>query len=146
MPDGRGNRPRTLDLIGHSTRSGHLLRLGRSTIDLLEPAVERFCARLSNDHILERLNIQALRLLGCETAVEPGGQWTIRRLARILRIPVFGSRKPILRSHFCEAGFDPVFAHVLIESARLPDPPAPLERWPVRPETATVRPPRSCIW
>jgi len=58
-----------------------------------------------------------LRLLGCETAVSPGGQRTLRLLARTLRVPVLGSTRPLLKSHYDERGFNPAFAHVLVEAS-----------------------------
>jgi hypothetical protein len=38
-------------------------------------------------------------------------------LSQTLRLPVFGTRKPLLKSHSTSAGFDPAFAHVLIEAS-----------------------------
>ena len=34
-----------------------------------------------------------------------------------LRLPVFGTRKPLLKSHSNSAGFDPGFAHLLTEAS-----------------------------
>ncbi|MGE5285764.1 MAG: hypothetical protein ACM3ML_00880 [Micromonosporaceae bacterium] len=39
--------PATLDLIGHSTREHHLLRLGRTPINMLDPCVARFFCELA---------------------------------------------------------------------------------------------------
>jgi hypothetical protein len=112
-----------LDLIGHSTRTGHLLRIGKTAIDMLDPTVDRFFRALAADRLLPRLDVTALRLLGCETAVEPTGQRTMRALARTLGVQVLGATKLLLKSHYNEAGFDPAFVHVLIETSQLPDPP-----------------------
>src|SRR5437667_11908953 len=61
--------PITLDLIGHSTRDHHLLRLGDTAIDMLDAVVARFFRRVADDHLLSRLDVIAVGLLGCETAV-----------------------------------------------------------------------------
>jgi hypothetical protein len=74
--------PVTLDLMGHSTRDHHLLRLGDDRIDMLDPFVARFFRSLADEHLLPRLEVVAMRLLGCETAVSPGGKRTLRLLAR----------------------------------------------------------------
>ena len=57
-----------------------------------------------------------MRLLGCETAVSPSGQRTLRLLARTLGIPAFGAIKPLMKSHYDELGFNPAFAKVLVEA------------------------------
>jgi hypothetical protein len=111
--------PATLDLLGHSTREHHLLRLGDTPINMLDPNVARFFHALSEDRLLQRLRIVAVRLLGCETAVTDAGQRTLRMLARTLGLPVFGTLKPLLKSHSDANGFDPAFAHILIEASAL---------------------------
>jgi hypothetical protein len=111
--------PITLDVIGHSTRDHHLLRLGDTVIDMLNPVVARFFRSIVDDHLLSRLEVVAVRLLGCETAVSPGGKQTLRLLARTLRIPVFGAIKPLMKSHYDKLGFDPAFAKVLVEASEL---------------------------
>jgi hypothetical protein len=108
-----------LDLIGHSTRDHHLLRLGDTPIDMLDPVVARFFQALAGDHLLLRLGVVAVRLLGCETAVSPEGRRTLRLAARTLRLPVFGTTRPLMKSHYDELGFNPAFAHVLVESSQL---------------------------
>lgn len=112
----------TLDLIGHSTRGHRYLRIGRTSIDLLDPEVARFFAQLGASGILTRLGIGAVRLLGCETAVEIAGQRTIARLARVLGIPVFGTTKPLMKAHYGRDGFDPVFRRLLVDATSLPLP------------------------
>lgn len=109
--------PLTLDLIGHSTRDHHLLRLGDDRVDMLDPSVARFFRAIADAQILPRLGVTALRLLGCETAVSWGGQRTLRLLARTLRLPVFGTMRPLLKSHYDERGFNPAFAQVLVEAS-----------------------------
>ena len=112
-------QPVTLDLIGHSTRGHRLLRLGQTPIDMLDPHVAGFFGTLARDQLLTRLHVTAVRLLGCETAVTDAGQRTLRMLSQTLRLPVFGTIKPLLKSHSNSAGFDPAFAHILIEATAL---------------------------
>jgi hypothetical protein len=111
--------PTTLDLIGHSTRDHHLLRLGQTPIDMLDRSVARFFRALADAHLLERLEIGAVRLLGCETAVTESGQRTLRMLARTLRLPAYGTLKPLLKSHSTSDGFNPAFVHILVEASSL---------------------------
>jgi len=109
----------TLDLSGRSTRDHHLLRLGDDRVDMLDPAVARFFRSIVDDHLPSRLKVAAVRLLGCETAVSPCGKRTLRLLARTLGIPVYGSIKPLMKSHYDELGFNPTFAQVLVEASEL---------------------------
>ena len=111
--------PITLDLMGHSTRDHHLLRLGDDRVDMLDPVVARFFRSIAADCLLPRLEVVAVRLLGCETAVSPSGKRTLRLLARTLRIPVFGTLKPLMKSHYDKLGFNPAFAHILVEASEL---------------------------
>jgi hypothetical protein len=70
---------------------------------------------------LNRLGVVAVRLLGCETAVEVGGQHTVRRLAATLGVRVYGTKKALLKSHYVASGLDERFAHLLlVEAAQLP--------------------------
>ena len=115
----RPTSPVTLDLIGHSTRDHHLLRMGDAAIDMLDPIVARFFRSIVEDRLLPRLGVIAVRLLGCETAVSPVGQRTLRLLARTLRTPVFGARRPLMKSHYDRLGFNPAFARVLVEASAL---------------------------
>jgi hypothetical protein len=112
-------QPITVDLIGHATRGHRLLRLGQTPIDMLDPHVAGFFATLARDQLLTRLQVTAVRLLGCETATTDAGQRTLRMLAHTLQLPVFGTTKPLLKSHSNSAGFDPAFAHLLIEATAL---------------------------
>jgi hypothetical protein len=40
-------------------------------------------------------------------------------LARTLRLPVFGAIRPLMKSHYDEHGFNPAFAHVLVEASEV---------------------------
>lgn len=111
--------PTTLDLVGHSTRGHHLLRLGNTPIDMLDASVARFFRGLAADRLLARLSIVTVRLLGCETAVTDAGQRTMRMLAQTLRVPVYGTLQPLLKSHSDTSGFDPAFTHLLVEAGSL---------------------------
>jgi hypothetical protein len=114
---------RTLDVIGHSTRAHHFLRLGDTAIDMMRPAISRFFENLRDDALLPRIGVIAVRLLGCSTALLPSGQRTIQRLARTLDMPVYGSIKTLMHSHYTPDGFNPKFDHVLVEASQLPNPP-----------------------
>lgn len=109
--------PVTLDLLGHSTRDHHLLRLGDTAIDMLDPRVARFFR--GRAELLRAAGVTAIRLLGCETAVTDSGRRTVRMLARAVRMPVFGTRTPLLKSHSGPEGFNPAYAHLLVEAAEL---------------------------
>ena len=110
--------PVVLDLIGHSTRGHHLLRLGDTPIDMLDPFVARFFRRLDAERMMARLQVTAVRLLGCQTAVTDSGRRTIRMLGQTLGVPVYGTLKPLLKSHSTAEGFDPAFGHLLSSGGR----------------------------
>lgn len=102
-----------LDLIGHSTRGHRLLRLGRTPIDMLDRGVARFFAGLAAEGVLDRHNVVAVRLLGCQTAVTDPGRRTLRMLSRVLGVATYGTLVPLLKSHSDAAGLSPRFGHVL---------------------------------
>jgi hypothetical protein len=58
-------------------------------------------------------------LRGCSTARRPTAQRSLRRLAQILQVPVFGSTKDLLASHYTGDGFNPKFDHILVDVAAL---------------------------
>ncbi|HXU45577.1 MAG TPA: hypothetical protein VN783_08630 [Thermoanaerobaculia bacterium] len=107
----------TVDLLGHSTRDHRLLRMGGTVIDALDPLVKRFFEEVERSQVLRAMNAVSVRLLGCETGVSVSGQRTLRSLADILGLPVFGSRKRLSKTHHTANGFNPLFHHVLIEAA-----------------------------
>lgn len=109
--------PRTLDLIGHSTPNKSLLTLGDWVIDAGSSTVTAFFRELAEQQVLSRLGVTALRLLGCNTAQTGQGKATLRALARILELPVYGTTEPIFASHYDEHGYRADFAHHLVEAA-----------------------------
>lgn len=90
----------SLDLIGHARRG--VVQLGEWSVDgsgksaLLQQA----CADQ-----LAKLKLREIRLLGCNTAITPGGQEAIRDLHRIFGVPVKGTRVPIAAGDFGPYGF-----------------------------------------
>jgi len=40
-------------------------------------------------------------------------------LARTVQLPVFGTRTPLLKSHSDTNGFNPAYAHLLVEASDL---------------------------
>lgn len=103
-----------VDLLGHSTRDHKLLRMGGTVIDALDPRVRRFFEEIERSRVLQAMNAVSLRLLGCETGVSPSGLRTLRMLAEILGLPVFGSRKRLSKTHHTATGFNPLFGSVLV--------------------------------
>jgi hypothetical protein len=105
--------PRTLDLVGHSTVPAHLLHLGDTVINMVDPAIEQRFRELARDGLLARAGVVAIRLIGCQTAVASAAQRTMRWLADAVGLPVFGTTKLLVSGHFCATGFDPAFEHIL---------------------------------
>lgn len=112
--------PRRLELRGHSTHGAQLLRMGATVVDMTDAEVDAFFRELARDGVLRRLGIVELRLLGCGTATQPPGHLTIRLLARVLGLPVYGTTKRLCRHHYTAQGLDPMFEHLLRESSQLP--------------------------
>ncbi|MER6434676.1 hypothetical protein ABT272_45310 [Streptomyces sp900105245] len=109
--------PINLDLIGHSTNGHHLLRIGNTVINMLDPAVADFFRHLADSDLLEHLNVTAVRLLGCSTATTPSGRRTMRMLSAELGLPVYGTTKMLLRGHFTTQGYNQHFSHLLSDGA-----------------------------
>jgi hypothetical protein len=114
---------RALDVIGHSTRDHHFVRIGDTAIDMTRPSVARIFEAIRREELLQHLGVIAVRLLGCATALVPSGQRTIQRLSRTLGVPVYGSTKALMHAHYTADGFNPKFEHVLVEASQLPNPP-----------------------
>lgn len=104
--------PRTLDLVGHTTRAAKLMRLGTTIVDLTVPTVIDTIEGMTAS--IKRCHIVAVRLLGCDSATTLPGQLTIKLLAHMWRVPVWGSRKMISKSHFDREGLHPSFAPLLL--------------------------------
>jgi hypothetical protein len=114
-----GPFPVLLDLVGPTTPGHHLLRLGYSVINLLDPPVARFFADLASSGLLARRRVAAVRLLGPETTSTDAGRRTIRMLAHALGRPVYGTLTPLLAAHWSPAGFNPAFRYLLAEASTL---------------------------
>lgn len=108
--------PTTLDLVGHSTPH-NLLRFAGTVVDPYEPDVARLFVGLAESGVLDQLHVSGVRLLGCHTALGPAAQRALRGLSRILRRPVWGTVKGLLKSHYDAEGLHPAFHHLLIEAA-----------------------------
>jgi len=110
----------SLDLIAHSRRG--VLQLGGWSVDgngksqLLRDA----CAKQ-----LAELRLSEIRLLGCNTAVTPGGRDAMLALADVFRVPVKGTVVPISAADFDASGFGPM--KFLVDHRHLPPLVAPLE-------------------
>jgi hypothetical protein len=109
----------TLDLIGPSTGTG-LLQLGSSVIDSSVASVLDLFERIGEDHLLQRLGIRELRLIGSRTAVEPAGQDAMRKLAQLLGVTVRGTTGLVYRDHFREHGYDWDLDQLLADDRSLP--------------------------
>jgi hypothetical protein len=115
---------RTLDLIGHATPDQSLLALGAWVIDAARPAVRAFFRELAELEVLPRLGVEAVRLLGCQTADTAQGRATICALADILGVEVLGTRQLLYSAHYDAGGFRGDAEHALVSSrdlARGPD-------------------------
>ena len=111
------HRGTTLDLVGHSTRAHHFLRIGQTPIDMLDRKVEQFFTDLVADDLLA--GFSALRLLGCETAISATGKHTLRRLEQISGLPVWGTTKVLIKSHYDENGFKRASERALVAASRV---------------------------
>jgi hypothetical protein len=111
--------PKTLDLIGHSTADTSLLVVGEWMIDATSLKVTAFFRELAEQNVLTRLGIQAVRLLGCSTAVTEHGHWTVCALADILGVEVYGTTAPLLASYYNSRGFSHDRRYLLTSAAEL---------------------------
>jgi hypothetical protein len=133
-----------IDLVGHSTRDHQILRIGATAIDTLDLGVRRFFEQLARTGLLGAVNAASLRLLGCETAVSPSGQRTLRTLAAILRNPVYGTCKRLFKSHYSAQGFHPQFRSALIVRPHCSMATSTRATASSRPRAASARRSRSC--
>ena len=109
----------TLDLIGHSVPGTSLLRLGDWVIDVAQPSVVAFFRELADHRVLERIGVEAVRLLGCDTANTDRARWTIIALSDLLGIEVFGSRGLLHAAHYERTGFADSHAYLLVSATEL---------------------------
>ena len=109
----------TLDLIGHSVPGSSLLRLGDWVIDVAQPSVVAFWRELADHRVLERIGVEAVRLLGCDTANTDRARWTIIALSDLLGIEVFGSRGLLHSAHYERTGFADRHAYLLVSATEL---------------------------
>jgi hypothetical protein len=112
-------KPRTLDLIGHSTAGTALLVLGDWVIDCSNTTVTSFFRELAEQCVLPRLGITAVRLLGCLTADTGHGRSTITTLAEILGVEVFGTRDLVYTDHYEPGGFAHERRYLLVSASEL---------------------------
>jgi hypothetical protein len=117
--DGGTTGPKSLDLIGHSTRSTSQLRLGDWVIDAARADVTTTFHELAKRRIWSRLGIRAIRLLGCRTASTPQGRLTIRELAAVAAVEVYGTVHLLHGGHYDTEGFCPAWDFLLVGSRDL---------------------------
>jgi hypothetical protein len=119
LAHGRPGAPKTLDLIGHSTADTSLLVLGDWVIDAANATVAAFFGGLADHDVFARLGVHAVRLLGCGTAETDHARWTVRRLASIIGIEVYGTTGPLLASHYDAGGFADERRYLLAPASQL---------------------------
>ena len=110
-----GSAVTRVDLIGHSTRGHHYLRLGRDALDLLDPRIVALVTALHTSGALDAAGAHQLRLLGCATAVGPAAQAAMARLASLTGRAVSGTTTALLAAHYDAAGFRDEFSRLLVE-------------------------------
>ncbi|MEO8698884.1 MAG: hypothetical protein ABI867_02540 [Kofleriaceae bacterium] len=110
----RPAKPTTLDFIGHSSPEHSLLTLGTWVIDTERPAVRAFFRELADQDVLPRLNVRAVRLLGCGTAETARGRATLCTLAQILEVEVYGTTETLGEAHYDAHGLRDDCGHVLV--------------------------------
>ncbi|MCW5808331.1 MAG: hypothetical protein KIT31_38635 [Deltaproteobacteria bacterium] len=96
--------PKTLDLIGHATPGQSLLMLGDWVIDASKVTVTSFFRGLADNDVLPRLGITSVRLVGCQTADTGHGRATIRALADLLGLEVYGTTHLVYSAHYDAGG------------------------------------------
>lgn len=111
--------PKTLDLIGHATSDG-LLRMGDWVLDGENPTVTAFFRGLADLDLLPRLGVTALRVLGCSTATTTRARGTLKILAEILGMEVFGTTSPIYSLHYDTEGFGHQWRFLLSAASESP--------------------------
>lgn len=89
----------TLDLVGHTT-ADKLLALGDWVIDGGDRTVVAYFRELAEHDVLQRLGVRSLRLIGSLTGATSRGIGTLRALAELLGIDVYGTTELIHAGHF----------------------------------------------
>jgi|JI9StandDraft_1071089.scaffolds.fasta_scaffold370012_2 hypothetical protein len=107
-----------LELVGHSSQAGRLLRLGRHLIDPLTPATAT--ALTAWRAPLAAAGVVEVRLLGCSTAVGAFAQRALALLAARWRVPVAGTRRDLLLIDLAPRGLRPALASRLLVVASPP--------------------------
>jgi hypothetical protein len=110
---------KTLDLIGHTTSDKSLLMIGDWMIDATNATVTSFFRGLADSGVLERLGIDAVRLLGCSSADTAHGRWTICRLAEVLGVEVYGTTGIMFASHYGSSGLAEERGYLLVSASEL---------------------------
>jgi hypothetical protein len=116
---GATTAPKTLDLIGHSTASAALLRLGDWIIDAASPPVAAWLRALAARDVLPRLGIHAVRLLACRTTDTDRGRATVGTLAELLGVEVHGTNHLLHAAHYDEHGFRDAWRFLLVSAGEL---------------------------
>ena len=81
---------RVVDLISHTASDDKLLTIGNELVDSRRRAIVATFERIAT--ALHGRRITSIRLLGCGTAMRPGGRRTLRDLSRILApVRVYGT-------------------------------------------------------
>src|SRR5262249_43053654 len=102
-----------------STASSGLLVLGDWVIDAARPAVSAFFRGLADADVLPRLQIDAVRLLGCRTADTAEGRTTILALSEILGVEVYGTAHLLYDAHYDANGFRTAWQFLLTSASEL---------------------------
>ena len=97
-----GDRVETLDLVGHSARSG-FLRLGEWVLDDSAQTAGSFDVLIRPS--LQRLGVREIRLLGCCTAISPRAWSALTQIACATRCRVLGTRRYIGLVDYRAEGF-----------------------------------------
>jgi hypothetical protein len=127
--------PKTLDLIGHSTSDG-LLRLGDWVLDGESSTVTAFFRGIADIEVLPRIGVTAVRLLGCSTAVSTRARSTMKILAELLGLEIYGTTSPIYSLHYDETGFAHQWRFLLSAASEAPSETEVIE--PARPTRRTL--------
>lgn len=96
---------RRLDLVAHTATKDALLRLGRSLIDMRDDTVVAIAQQIAEEHLLARLGIQEVRIIGCSSSRTEAAKETMRALHDVLQVPVSGVCDLLTLGEFEPASF-----------------------------------------